>query len=183
MSRRRAAITGLGLMTPCGKGWSPYWKALLEGVSHIRPISSFSLNGFPSKFAGEIAEFDPAEFVKQRKSLKLMSREIQLAIAASQLAIEDAQLRITEWDPFRFGISIGTGIINNDLDEMGIGIRNGIDDEGKFRMTKFGQDGIRSLYPLWLLKYLPNMPACHISIAHGLRGPSNTITTSSAAGA
>ncbi len=181
MTRRRVVITGLGLMTACGKGWRPYWKAVLEGQSHIRYLSTISLNGFPAKLAGEIIDFNPADFVKQRKSLKLMSREIQLAIAAAQLAIEDSGIALSDETRDRFGISMGTGIINNDLDEVGVGIRNGIDEQGTFQMQKFGQDGIRSLYPLWLLKYLPNMPACHVSIAHGLRGPSNTITTSSAA--
>ena len=182
-SNRRVVVTGLGLITPCGQGWAPYWKAVLDGQSSIRHLTSLSLNGFPVKLAGEIRDFDPARYVKQKKSLKLMSREIQLAIAASQLALEDAGLVLSENDRERFGISIGTGIINNDLDEVGIGIRNGFDENGQFSMTKFGQDGIRALYPLWLLKYLPNMPACHISIAHGLRGPSNTVTTSAAAGA
>ncbi len=182
--QRRVAITGIGLLTPCGKGWEPYWKALLEARSYIRPLTSFSLNGFPSKFAGEILNFDPSEFVQHRKSLKVMSREIQLAVAASYLALQDSGLRLDEIDRTRFGISLGTGIINNDLDEVGIGIRNAFRcEDGQFSMGKFAQDGIRSLFPLWFLKYLPNMPACHISIAHGLGGPSNTVTTSSAAGA
>lgn len=181
---RRVAITGIGLITPCGKGWQPYWEALLEARSFIRHLTSISLNGFPSKLAGEISNFDAFEFVKQKKSLKVMSREIQLAVAASYFALQDSGLRLEESDRTRFGISLGTGIINNDLDEIGIGIRNAVcREDGKFSMAKFGQEGIRSLYPLWFLKYLPNMPACHISIAHGLRGPSNTVTTSSAAGA
>ncbi|MCM8775597.1 MAG: beta-ketoacyl-[acyl-carrier-protein] synthase family protein [Candidatus Omnitrophica bacterium] len=183
MSDRRVAITGLGLVTPCGEGWMPYWKAVLEGESSIRPISGFPVNGFPVKFAGEISGFNPAKYARQRKSLKLMSREIQLAIAASGLAIEDAGLRLESVDRTRFGISLGVGIINNDLDEVGVAIRSALDDQGHFQIRKFGQEGIRSLYPLWLLKYMPNMPACHVSIAYGLRGASNTITTSAAAGA
>jgi 3-oxoacyl-[acyl-carrier-protein] synthase II len=182
MNERRVVITGLGVVTPCGVGWQPYWKAVLQGRSHIRYLSDYSSNGFPAKLFGQISDFDPSLFVGQRKLLKVMSREIQLAIAASKLALEDAHIVPKEYDCSRFGISIGTGIINNDLDEIGIGIRNSLDSEGKFQIKKFGQEGIHSLYPLWLLKYLPNMPACHISIAYGLRGPSNTITTSSAAG-
>lgn len=181
MSERRVVITGLGLMTPCGIGWQPYWDSVIQGRSHINYFSDFPLHEFPAKLAGQILNFDSSIYIKQRKLIKVMSREIQIAIAASQLAIKDASLDLNERDCARFGISIGTGIINNDLDEVGLGIRNGIDANGHFQMTKFGQDGIRSLYPLWLLKYLPNMPACHIAIAHGLRGPSNTITTSAAA--
>ncbi len=182
MSQRRVVVTGLGILTSCGNGWKPYWQSVLKQKSHIRSLPDVYADSFPAKLAGYIADFDPAKFIKQRKLIKVMSREIQLALAASSLALEDASLETAMYDPFRFGICIGTGIINNDLDEVGLGIRNALDDEGCFQMKKFGQEGIRSLYPLWLLKYLPNMPACHISIAHCLKGPSNTLTTSSAAG-
>ena len=86
-----------------------------------------------------------------------MSRDIQLSVAASQLAIEDAALKLEETDRSRFGIFLGVGIINNDLDELGVGIRGGLDTQGHFQMDKFGQDGIRALFPLWFLKYLPNI--------------------------
>ncbi len=181
---RRIAITGLGIISPCGLGWQAYWKAALAGNSHIGYLNEvLPENAFPVKLAGRIPDFDPSLFIKQRKSLKLMSREIQLAVAASYLAIADSGIQLEESDRTRFGISLGTGIINNDLDEVGIAIRNAMGKDGKFDMKKFGAEGIRTMYPLWFLKYLPNMPACHISIAHGISGPSNTITTSSAAGA
>ncbi|MFA6599906.1 MAG: beta-ketoacyl-[acyl-carrier-protein] synthase family protein [Candidatus Omnitrophota bacterium] len=182
MTKRRVVVTGMGLVTPCGQGWQPYWEAVLQAQSSIRYFSNLHLNGFSAKIAGEIPDFNPEKFVKIRKTLKVMSREIQLAIAASQLAVQDAGIALESEDLQRFGLSLGTGIINNDLDEMGIGIRTAVGEAGTFEMSKFGQEGIRSLFPLWLLKYLPNMPACHISILHGLRGPSNTITTSASAG-
>lgn len=181
--KRRVVVTGLGLITPCGNGWKPYWDAVVSGSSHIRAMKTLHLNGFPSKLAGEILEFNPADYVKQKKHLKVMSREIQLAVAASHFALQDACLNMAAIDRFRFGVSLGAGIINNDLDEVGIGIRNSLDEQGRFQMNKFGQEGIRSMFPLWFLKYLPNMPACHISITHGLQGPNNTITTSAAAAA
>lgn len=181
---RRVAITGLGIISPCGLGWQSYWKAVLAGDSHIRYLKDdLSQNGFPVKLGGQISNFEPLSFIKQRKSLKLMSREIQLAVAASYLAIADSGIVLEDTDRTRFGIALGTGIINNDLDEVGIAIRNSTGEDGKFQMKKFGGEGIKSMYPLWFLKYLPNMPACHISIAHGITGPSNTVTTSSAAGA
>ncbi|OGW82246.1 MAG: hypothetical protein A2Z83_04865 [Omnitrophica bacterium GWA2_52_8] len=180
---RRVAITGLGLITPCGKGWRPFWQAFLESRSSISYLSRWPSEGFPVTLAGQIENFDPTEYVKNRKSLKVMSRETVLAVAASQLAIEDSGINLAAVDRTRFGISLGTGIINNDLDEIGVGIRSSLEQDGSFSMKKFGQDGIRALYPLWMLKYMPNMPACHISMVHGLRGPSNTVTTSSAASA
>lgn len=179
---RRVAITGLGIITPCGRGWQPYWEAVTKGISSINYLSNFPSHE-PLHLGGEIKNFDPTEFIKQRKTLKVMSREIQLALAASFMAVQDSAIKLEETDRTRFGISLGTGIINNDLDEIGVGIKSALDENGKFSMNKFGAEGIRSLFPLWFLKYLPNMPACHISMTHGLQGPSNTVTTSSAAGA
>lgn len=183
MTFRRVAITGLGIVTPCGLGWKPYWQAALESRSHIRFLSTLQMGNAPAKIAGEITDFEPTQFIKNRKSLKVMSREIQLAVGASSLAVEDAGIAMNQVERTRFGISLGAGIINNDLDEIGVGIQKGFDQDGKFHMKRFGAEGVRSLFPLWFLKYLPNMPACHISIAHGLTGPSNTVTTSAAAGA
>ncbi len=179
--KRRVVITGFGVITPCGNGWEPYWDAALHGRSAIQSSDPLKLNRASFKYAGMLPQFDPKEFIENRKSIKLMSREIQMAVAASRLALQDAKLSPENYDPTRVGVTLGTGIINNDLDEIGVGFRNGLDESGHFSMTKFGQDGIRSLFPLWFLKYLPNMPACHVSVAHHLRGPNNTITTSSAA--
>ena len=181
MSKRRVAITGLGVLSSCGQGKDIYWNAVLKGESHVRFMSNLPNQNFPSKLAGELLDFDPLTYIKSRKSLKLMSREIQMAVVVSYLAMQDAAIEIEKIDRGRFGISLGTSIINNELDEVGAGIRAAIDQDGKFDMRKYGQEGIRAMYPLWFLKYLPNMPACHITIAHGLKGPSNTITTSSAA--
>ena len=66
MSFRRVAITGLGLLTPCGQGWKPYWEAILEKRSHIRALSSLHLPSLENPMAGEISDFDPAAFIKQR---------------------------------------------------------------------------------------------------------------------
>ncbi|HOW59929.1 MAG TPA: beta-ketoacyl-[acyl-carrier-protein] synthase family protein [Candidatus Omnitrophota bacterium] len=180
-AKRRVVIAGLGAITACGKGWEPYWNAAIQGRSAIVSAKPLNLGNFPFKNAGMIPDFDAKEFVENRKSIKVMSREIQLAVGASRLALRDAKLSPENYDPTRIGVTLGTGIINNDLDEIGIGFRNSLDESGHFSMNKFGQEGIRSLFPLWFLKYLPNMPACHVSMVNQLRGPNNTVTTSSAA--
>lgn len=184
MADRQVVVTGIGMISPCGAGWEPYWETLLKGESRIQYLPEALRQGFSAKLGGMIRDFNPSDYVKQRKLLKVMSREIQLAVAASTLAMQDAGLpAVASEEAFRYGISLGTGIINNDLDEIGVGIRSAVNERGNFDIGKFGRDGISALYPLWFLKYLPNMPACHISITHGFRGPSNTITTSAAAGA
>ena len=182
--KRRVALTGIGLLTPCGRGWQSFWDSACANRSALRPFSRFSLpKPIELPYAGEIQDFDPKEYVKQRKSLKVMSREIQMAVAASFLALEDGGVNPEQIDCDLFGVYVGCGIINTELDEIGAGIRAGLDAEGRFQSGRFGSEGIPSLFPLWFLKYLPNMPACHVSITYGLRGPSNTITTSSCAAA
>ena len=178
-SRRRVVITGIGNLSACGVGYEPLWSTAVAGRSAIRELADFSSNGSPVRVGGKVTDFRPEEFVKTRKSLKVMSRDIQLAVAASVLAVADSGIRFEEVDRIRSGVTLGSGLINNELEELGEGIKESLDEEGKFELKRFGREGIRALYPLWLLKYLPNMPACHISILHGLKGPSNTLTTSS----
>lgn len=182
LDKRRIVITGIGTVSACGMGYKPLWEMAIEGRSAIRELSDFSSNGSPIKVGGQIFDFRPEDFVKTRKSLKVMSRDIQLAVVASQLAIKDSGVQLEQIDRTRAGITLGSGLINNELEELGAGIRQSLDSEGRFQMKRFGKEGIRAMYPLWLLKYLPNMPACHISIAHGLKGPSNTLTTSATGG-
>ncbi len=183
MKLRRVVVTGMGLVTPAGLGGEPYWNAVLAGETVITRFPEGTSLDIPLKMAGILRDFKPEAFVTHRKQLKVMSREIQLAVAASHLALRDADFHPEEDRRFRYGISLGAGVLNTDLDEMSGGIRASLDAEGKFDMKKFGAEGIRALFPLWFLKYLPNMPACHVGMAHGFRGPSNTVTTSSAAGA
>lgn len=178
MTRRRVVITGIGVISACGEGAAPLWEAVKYGKTAIAPVQSFE---HPFLFAGECRAYDPKPHIKKRKSLKIMSRDIQLAMGAAHLALEDSGLDPEGLEAERFGVSFGTGVINYELEETGRGILQGVDSHGNFSMPLFGQEGIRSLFPLWSLKYVPNMPACHVSIEYGLKGPSNTVTTSGAA--
>lgn len=182
MSERRVVITGIGTVNACGLGYEPLWQAAVKGESAIRLLPEFATNGSPVRVGGEIPNFQAADFVKERKSLKVMSRDIRLAVAASTLAVRDAGLVVESMDATRAGVTLGAPLINNELDELGLGIRESLDAEKRFQIKRFGREGIRALYPLWLLKYLPNMPACHISMTHRLKGPNNTLMTSSTGG-
>ncbi len=181
--RRRVVITGLGVITACGNGWKAYWENARQGQSVLAPSREIFPGAHPVRLLGEISGFTPGELIKARKSIKVMSRDIQFAVAASSLAMQDAGLSAEQLELDRSGVSIGAvAPINNDLDEIGAGIFKGFDTEGRLHMSRFGKDGIPALFPLWFLKYIPNMPACHVSIAHGFRGPNNTLSTSVAAG-
>lgn len=186
MPERRVAITGLGVVSPAGVGMDALWSGLLAGRSFTRKITAFDASAFPTDLGGYVEDFSARDYVPKnyRKSVKIMARDIELAVGAADLAFRDAgivtaaagegaELTI---EPHRLGCNIGAGLICGDLDEMGVALASSLDDEGKFSLAKWGEGGMSNLTPLWLLKYLPNMLACHVTIVHGARGPSNTIT-------
>ena len=162
-------ITGLGAITALGEGTERLWEAVLAGRSEINS-------------AGVIHDFSPGKYVTQQKALKVMARDIQLAVAGAHLAMEDSKIKSVSFDRGRFGVIVGSGVLNHELDELASSVQNSLDESGKLDLAKFGDKGLSSLFPLWLLKYLPNMSACHISILFNLQGMNNTITTGASAG-
>src|SRR3990172_11575821 len=107
---RRVVVTGLGVVTPVGIGRDDFWRSLSSGVSGVGPVTLFATGSFPVKIAAEVKDFDAGQFIKQRKSLKVMARDITLAVAAAQLAIEDAGLHLNSVDRRRVGVSMGAGL-------------------------------------------------------------------------
>ncbi|MER3416460.1 MAG: hypothetical protein C4297_09650 [Gemmataceae bacterium] len=180
----RVVITGVGVVSPLGIGRQAYWDALMANKSGVRAISLFDASGLPIRIGGEITDFDAREYVdkKDRKSLKVMSRPIQMAVAAAALALKDAHLDPAHVDPTRFGVEFGAGLIASELDELGEAAAHSYDPERRrIDMTRWGEVGLSHMPPLWMLKYLPNMSACHISILFNAQGPNNTITESDVA--
>jgi 3-oxoacyl-[acyl-carrier-protein] synthase II len=112
-----------------------------------------------------------------------MSRTIQLAVAAANLALVDGKVDKEKLDPARFGVEYGAGLIPSELNELGMASSLSTDIPTRHVDLKlWGEKGIGSIPPLWMLKYLPNMLACHVSILHNAQGPNNTITESDVAG-
>jgi len=184
-SERRVVITGLGLVTPLGDSHDRFLSALAEGVGAVRPIEAFPVEGLPNNLGAEVRGFDflkhpalaKARFIKElRKSRKYMARDIQLCVAAAQLAVLDAGLDRGGVDPTRIGIDLGAGLISSELDELAPAIAQATATTGRFDFQAWGRESIGVIEPIWLLKYLPNMLACHISILMDCQGPSNTIT-------
>lgn len=172
---RDIVITGTGVVSPIGIGKEDYWQSLEQGVSGVRTLENFDASAFPAPFGGELVDFDPKRYVTPRKSLKVMSREVQTGFAAARLAIDDARLESTGVDPDRFGVIYGAEMFYCDLEEIAACYRPCLRDH-EFRMSEWGTVGMNKLYPLWMLMYLPNMVACHVGIANDARGPNNTIT-------
>ena len=173
-SPRDIVITGFGVVSPIGIGCEPFWESLATGTSGIRLVDLFDASSLRVRFGGQIPDFDAKQYVRPRKSLKVMSREIQLGFAAADLAMTDAGLTAGSVQPERFGVVYGSDMIYADLEDLAETYRRSA-REGQFDFHLWSEAIHEELHPLWLLKHLPNMAASHIAIAHDARGPNNSI--------
>ncbi len=171
----RVVITGVGVVSPIGIGNDSFWDSLLNGRSGIDFLRAFPNLDVPSKLAAEVRDFDPLDYIRQKKMLKVMSRDIQLGVSSASLAMKDARLGLGMMDPERLGVEFGSGHISITPDELAEAA-SACSDQSQFEYTRWGEDSMGQIAPLWLLKHLPNMPACHVAIEHDARGPNNTIT-------
>ena len=190
MAERRVAITGLGVVTAAGLGAPALWDALIGARPCVREISLFDPAKFPCRAAGQLDDFSARPFLPKtyRKAVKVMARDTEIAVVAADLAFRDAAIVTRGIDPDhvdvdskRLGCNIGAGLIAGELDELGRAVNTAVIG-GKLDLKLWGREGMLNLTPLWLLKYLPNMPACHVTIIHGAEGPSNNITCGEASG-
>ncbi len=196
---RRVVITGLGAVSGLGVGAGALWEGMCAGRSALRPITRFDASGFRSRLASEVEAFSAKDLVPKgyRKAVKVMARDVELAVGAAREAVADAGLitRSTldlEADPAsvssmtipsaRMGCHIGAGLISAEADELTAAMATSRTSAGTFDLQQWGKSGMENLTPLWMLKYLPNMVACHVTIIHGACGPSNTITCAEASG-
>ncbi len=167
-------ITGVGIVSPIGIGRDAVWSAIESGTSGVRTIDAYASAGWLAPYGGQVVDFDAKQYVKPRKSLKVMAREIRFAFAAAELAADDANLEEGSFDPERAGVVLGAGSMYCDLNELTDAYRECRNHDG-FDFSKWGAQAAGQLFPLWMLKYLPNMPACHIGIRQDARGPTNSI--------
>ncbi|MFW5652631.1 MAG: beta-ketoacyl-[acyl-carrier-protein] synthase family protein [Planctomycetota bacterium] len=196
-------ITGLGVVSGLGLGVDALWDGLMNGRTGLSPLTLFDASAFPSRIAAAVDDgFKVRDFVPKtyRKATKVMCRDIEFAVAAAMLAVQDGRL-VTKGNidsppdgvdasagpthpPSRVGCQIGAGLIVADLNELTAAFAVARDpDTGGFDYRAWGEKGMYDLTPLWLLKYLPNMLACHVTIVHDAQGPSNTITCGETSGA
>jgi len=190
MNSARVVITGLGALTPLGLTVNEMWAGLCAGSCGINTITAFDPVGFSCKLAGQVPDYKIRNYVPKtyRKAVKLMSRDIELAVIAANEALVHAGLITKGIDPEkinvnpeRVAINLGAGLISCDLVELAPAVAASITD-GKFDIHKWGKEGLELVTPLWLLKYLPNMLACHVGIIHDIQGPSNSITCAETSG-
>lgn len=174
MAEREVVITGLGIVSPIGVGREAVWDAITARRSGVRLQPDLEAAGWIAPFGATIDDFDPKALIEPRKSIKVMARDIQIASAAAELAWQDAGLAQATIDPERFGVVGAAGIMYCDLEELRLPFVEWIKQED-FDVHRWSREAMGELYPLWMLKYLPNMPACHIGIRYDARGPNNTI--------
>jgi 3-oxoacyl-[acyl-carrier-protein] synthase II len=179
----------MGVIAPIGLEPGAYWKALVEGASGIRPARHMDVSDVPCKIVAYAEGFDD-KFARNvfkhnrdhAKSLKLMARTIQLGVCAAQFAMNDAKVAKGTIDPTRMGVEFGAAIVHTELDDIARASRVSTNCQPEsVSLLNWGEKGIEEIQPTWMLKYLPNMPACHVSIMHDIQGPSNTITVGEAA--
>ncbi len=186
VAERRVVVTGMGVVCPLGNTWEALSEALHAGRSGVGPLTMVPPDSFPmsfgaeaTEFSGKIDDFGPLEKDQKkaiRKGLKVMSRECRMGVAAAQRALADAELAPGSYDPERTGVTFGTDYVLTAADEFTDGILQCVGEDGRFDFSKWPVDGMAKMSPLWLLKYLPNMPASHIAIYNDLRGPNNSLT-------
>ena len=186
---RRVVVTGIGIVSPLGIGTSASWQNLIAGQVAIRRVAAFDPSGFPCQLAGQVPAYKIGDFVPKsyRKATKVMARDIELAVLAADDAFKSSGIQskaYTDSPSFnsdRFGCNIGAGLISADLNELTAAFHTARSG-AVLDLKQWGTDGMQQLTPLWLLKYLPNMLSCHVTIIHGLKGPSNTITCADSSG-
>jgi 3-oxoacyl-[acyl-carrier-protein] synthase II len=181
---RRVVVTGLGVVAPNGVGKEAFWSSCVGGRSGVGPIRSFDASRHPVKIAAEVPDFDVTAFLpaEHRKSLKIMGRASRFGVSAAVMAVRDSGLEWHHEDPERVGVVMGTGIVPVDMTELAPLLARASDESGRLEVVRLGESVLPGLFPLWLLRYLPNMIASHISLVLHTQGPNNTITTACAAG-
>ncbi|MBQ3450888.1 MAG: beta-ketoacyl-ACP synthase II [Selenomonadaceae bacterium] len=161
----RVAVTGLGVISPIGTGKENFWAACLAGKNGIGKITRFDATGYTSQIAGEVLDFDPVQFI-DKKEIKRMDRYTQFALAATRLAVDDAQLK--NIDSERAGVFVGAGI----------GGMETLHNQYEKLFTK----GASRISPFFIPMMIANMAAGNIAIAFKLQGPCECIVTACASG-
>ena len=166
-NRKRVVITGMGVMSPLGKTVDEYWNGLVKGKSGIGNITLCDTKEFPSDIAGEVDDFDPAQYANPKETRR-MARFSQMAVAAAATAIENSTLNLSVEDGTRLGVVMGNG--------------NGGFPTTEDNSRVLFERGAMRMSPFFVPMILPNMAAAQISRIFGFRGYTNTVITACAAG-
>lgn len=167
MEKRRVVVTGVGAITPLGNDVETTWNNIVSGVSGIGPLTRVNADDFPAKVAAEVKDFDPTAYL-DKKDARKMDRFAQFAVAASIMAVKDADLDINEENSERVGVWIGSGIGGMETFET--------------QHNNFLQKGYRRVSPFFVPMLIPDMAAGQVSITLGARGVNSCTVTACATG-
>ncbi|TKK70269.1 beta-ketoacyl-ACP synthase II [Ilyomonas limi] len=166
MELKRVVVTGIGAITPIGNTLHDYWEGLINGVSGADYITQFDASKFKTRFACEVKNFDPTEFLDKKEARKI-DRFTQLALVASDMAMADAGLNKDNTDPDRIGVVFGSGI-------------GGI-TTFQHEVSEFAKaDGTPRFNPFFIPKMILDIAAGQISMRHNLRGPNYAVVSACA---
>jgi 3-oxoacyl-[acyl-carrier-protein] synthase II len=164
---KRVVVTGVGMVTPVGLNTETSWENLISGKSGIGPITQFDDKKMPTQIAGEIHGFDPAAYI-DAKEIKKMDRFIHLAIAASQMAMDESKLTITAENAEHVGVLVSSGM----------GGLPAIEKVHKLYLAS----GQRKISPFFIPMLIVNLASGQISIRYGAKGPNSCVVTACATG-
>lgn len=167
MEKRRVVVTGVGMITPVGIGVEESWKGLIEGRSGIKKLTRFDASAFATQIAGEVEGFNPEDYIEP-KEIKKMDRFIHLAIAASDMAVKDSGLKVTDSNAERVGVIIGSGM----------GGLPAIEHYHSVLLEK----GPRRITPFFIPMLIINLAGGHVSMKYGAKGPNSAVATACATG-
>jgi 3-oxoacyl-[acyl-carrier-protein] synthase II len=160
--QRRVVVTGLGLNCAVGNTAPEAWANLLAGKSGMGPITQFDATEYPVRFAAEVKNFDPLNFIDKKEARK-MGRFIHLALGAVHEAVESAGLKIDASNAERIGVFIGSGIGGFEIIER--------------EHSNLLNGGPRKISPFFIPAAIVNMAAGHVSIKYGAKGPISATAT------
>jgi 3-oxoacyl-[acyl-carrier-protein] synthase II len=166
--KRRVVVTGMGLVIPTGIGVKTAWKNICQGHSGIGPLTRFDAYGFETKIAGEVKGFDPEIYI-EKKEIKKMDLFIQYSLAATQEAVEDAQLKITPENCEQIGVIVGTGL-------------GGLPTIERYHKVLL-EKGPGRITPFFIPMLIANLASGQIAIQFGAKGPNTCVVTACATGA
>jgi len=166
LTTSRVVVTGLGAITPLGLSAEEYWQGLINGRSGVGPITLFDASGYPVSVAAEVKDFDPEKYMSLKR-VDRTSRCIQLAIAATKMAIESARLDMAQEKPERVGVIIATS-----------GMMSIIADEGEVLRKR----GPMRIDPLCITKTAPSMVTAQVGLEIGAKGPNTSLNSACASG-
>jgi 3-oxoacyl-[acyl-carrier-protein] synthase II len=180
---RRVAVTGIGLVTTLGVGASETWSALLEGGSGVGPVRTFDASSLSTRLAAELAEIDAKPYVANRRALRMMTRNDQLAVMGAALAVKDSGLTFPAERPERAGLFVGGNKETSKPESLLEGVLVARGDDGVADVKRLGASARSSFPPLFFVEGLQAASLFYVSEAHGLKGANTYFAGTAEAGA